>query len=68
MKESISKQRELLNNDDLLNFINDISEGNINNIVVKLNNYYNEGKNILTLTQDLINTLENEYIKLPASI
>ena len=53
----------LLNDDDLIDFLNDISEGNINNIVVKLNNYYNEGKNILTLTQDLINTLENEYIR-----
>ena len=58
----LNKVDGLINNDDLLDLLQDISDGNINNIVIKLNSYYEEGKNILTLTQDLINTLESEYI------
>ena len=60
--KELNKVDGLINNDDLLDLLQDISDGNINNIVIKLNSYYEEGKNILTLTQDLINTLENEYI------
>lgn len=53
----------LINNEDLVELLDDISNGNINNIVIKLNQYYEEGKNILTITQDLISSLESEYIK-----
>ena len=60
--KELNKVDGLINNDDLIELLQYISDGNINNIVIKLNNYYEEGKNILTLTQDLINTLENEYI------